>query len=87
MDYDNTNTGAMFVNDRKTTDRHPDRSGNAEIKCPHCDQVSPYWVSGWIKTAKRSGQKFLSLAFSPKDDNGNQAASAPAFEDDGDIPF
>jgi len=84
-DFDNTNSGAMFVNDRKTTDRHPDRSGSAHVKCPECDAVTEFWVSGWIKTAKRTGQKFLSLAFTPKEEQ--QAASAPSMDVDDDIPF
>ena len=31
MEYDNNNTGAIFKNDRKETDRHPDYNGSCEI--------------------------------------------------------
>ena len=64
-DYDNTNTGALFVNDKKQTDTHPDRTGSINI-----DGVE-YWLNGWIKTSK-SGAQFLSLSVKPK-----QAQSAP----------
>ncbi len=71
--YDNS--GAMFVNDRKEKDTHPDRQGTATI-----DGVE-YWVSGWIKDGKRG--KWLSLAFKRKEvTNGQPRRSA-----DDEIPF
>ena len=39
--YDNS--GAIFINDKKEREGHPDRTGQATI-----DGVD-YWVSGWIK--------------------------------------
>ena len=36
------NSGAMFVNDKKETDSHPDRKGSAMIG------GVAYWDSGWI---------------------------------------
>jgi len=56
-EYDNS--GALFKNDRKEQERHPDMKGNATI-----DGV-PYWISGWTKTGQRG--KFLSLSFQKKD--------------------
>lgn len=58
--YDNNNRGAMFVNDRKTEDRHPDRSGSAKV-----DGVN-YWISGWLKKSL-AGKQFLGLAFTKKE--------------------
>jgi len=54
MTYDNTNSGALFINDRKTTERHPDWNGKLNIN------GTDYWLSGW----KKQGQKgpFLSLS-------------------------
>jgi hypothetical protein len=60
------NSGAVFVNDRKEKDTHPDRAGSATI-----DGVG-YWVSGWLKKTK-DGQPYLSLAFKPK----NETAAKP----------
>lgn len=59
MEYDNTNRGALFINENKTDDKHPDRSGSLNV-----DGVD-YWLSGWLKDGK-SG-KFLSLSIKPKD--------------------
>jgi hypothetical protein len=77
------NSGAVFVNDRKEKDTHPDRSGSATI-----DGVE-YWVSGWLKKS-RDGQPFLSLAFKRKSDSVAQskkpAGGRPQGFDDK-IPF
>jgi hypothetical protein len=61
------NTGAIFVNDRKEKDTHPDRAGSATI-----DGVE-YWVSGWLRKSK-DGQPYLSLAFKPKNDTAQPKA-------------
>jgi hypothetical protein len=60
MSEQRDNSGAVFVNDRKESDNHPDRTGSAMIGGVE------YWVNGWIK---KSGDKppFLSLSFKPKD--------------------
>jgi hypothetical protein len=58
-------TGSVFVNDRKDSDRHPDRSGSALLQCPHCRKTWSTWISGWIKESETKG-KWLSLAFKPK---------------------
>lgn len=81
------NSGAMFVNDKKESETHPDRKGSAMIG------GVDYWVSGWINESK-SGTKYMSLKFSPKDEvqsKGVQQAKAAVqqsqdFGDD-DIPF
>lgn len=51
------NSGALFTNDRKQSDRHPDWTGKAMV-----DGVE-YRVSAWKKTS-RDGNDFISLAFS-----------------------
>lgn len=58
--YDNNNSGALFNNDRKEQDNHPDRTGSATI------DGREYWVNAWIKEGKKG--KFLSLSFKPKDE-------------------
>jgi hypothetical protein len=55
------NSGALFKNDRKTTDNHPDYNGSALIG------GVDMWISAWIK--KGNGKTFMSLAFKPKDDS------------------
>lgn len=54
------NSGAVFVNNEKESDNHPDRKGDAKIG------GVDYWVSGWLKKTK-DGQTFMSLAFKAKD--------------------
>lgn len=53
------NSGALFVNDRKESEKHPDRTGTALI------DGREYYVSGWVKEGKKG--KWLSLAFKAKD--------------------
>ncbi len=53
------NSGSVWVNDKKTEDKHPDRTGSAII-----DGVE-YFVDGWLKETQ-AGKKFLSLSFKRK---------------------
>lgn len=85
MSYDNDLSGALFKNDRKEKDTHPDYKGQCEI------DGTEYWISAWLKTSKE-GRKFMSLAFEPKDKpkqrqkDERYRAGAPDPADD-DIPF
>ena len=60
MAYDNTNTGALFVNDKKETANHPDSKGQINV------EGKEYWISAWRKESK-DGKKYLSLSVTPKD--------------------
>lgn len=84
-EYDNTDRGALFRNDKKETDNHPDYKGS--VNAGGVD----YWVSGWIKESK-AGAKYLSLSVKAKEPA--QAAPAPkakpvpmSMQIDDDIPF
>ena len=71
------------MNTKKEKDTHPDRNGSALI-----DGVE-YWVSGWIKETK-GGDKWLSLAFKPKEEAPRKppgARRAPADTEEDQIPF
>lgn len=71
MAYDNKLKGALFENDRKEKDTHPDYRGSIET-----EDGTQYWVSAWIKTPNDASKPdFLSLALTLKD--GQQAKSAP----------
>lgn len=77
--YDNTNTGLLAKNSRKETENQPDYSGMVNV-----DGVE-YWLSGWIKVGrdgtKLAGQKYFSLALTPKEERQSRPAprrEAPA---------
>jgi hypothetical protein len=85
-DYDNTNRGVLFKNDRKESDKHPDYKGSINV-----DGVE-HWLDAWIKTGAKG--KFMSLSINPKEPRqdapkGGGARAAPkhnapsdGFEDD-----
>lgn len=78
--YDNTNRGTLFTNDRKTTEKHPDLKGSINI------EGKEYWLSGWFKTGKSGG--FTSLSASPKEARTEAANDRRVDDSHGDaIPF
>ena len=64
------NSGSLFKNDYKKTSAQPDYTGNAMFNGVEGK------ISAWIKDGQRG--KYMSLAFTPKDELGNKSASAPA---------
>ena len=58
--YDNTNRGILFGNDRKRGDKDPDCKGSLNV------DGRDYWISGWWKQTKKG--KALSLSIKPKDE-------------------
>lgn len=82
------NSGALFKNDKKESDSHPDYKGSAMI------DGSDYWVSGWINVSS-AGTKYMKFSYSPKEqvhNNGVKQVQAAVggmsiAEMDEDIPF
>jgi len=64
-EYDNTNSGALFENQKREKPSHPHLRGSCVIKTPDGELVE-YWVSAWQKTSK-GGDDFFSLSFQMKD--------------------
>jgi hypothetical protein len=86
--YDNTNRGVLFKNDRKTKDTQPGYTGTLNV-----DGVE-YFLDAWLKDGQRG--KFFSVSVKRKEQqNARQEQRAPArqaqgsgFDDmDSDIPF
>ena len=90
--YDNTNRGVLFKNDRKEKDTHPDYKGSI-----NADGVE-YWISAWMKEGANG--KFMSFSLTPKEQTQTAAQvaqkaapqqrqqAAPVVQDlDDDIPF
>lgn len=84
-EYDNTNSGALFKNDRKAADTHADWNGSINVG------GQEYWLNAWVKEKKTDGSKFFSLSVKPKDAGRTPPAPAraparQAMHDD-EIPF
>lgn len=69
-EYDNTNRGALFKNDRKESDNHPDYKGSVNVGGVE------YWLSAWVKDGRNG--KFMSLSVKPKDEQPQQSISQRA---------
>jgi hypothetical protein len=67
MEFDNTNRGVLFNNRAdKRDEKDRDYGGSINVTCPHCNEGSDHWLSGWIKSSKK-GDKFVSLSVKAKD--------------------
>jgi uncharacterized protein (DUF736 family) len=82
QEYDNTNRGVLFKNDKKETDNHPDYTGSLDV------DGDEFFLSAWIKTSK-AGKKFMSLSVKLKDMSKPVPAKQPGdFQEmSDDIPF
>jgi len=69
-DYDNRGRGALFRNNEKTEEAHPDYRGNMTT-----DDGPEYWLSAWLKTSK-AGVKYMALRIKPKNTNAAQSKKA-----------
>jgi len=61
MNYDNNNRGAVWKNDRKTTDKHPDYNGAITV------DGKDYWLSAWRGDKSNPKAPVLSFSVTLKD--------------------
>jgi uncharacterized protein (DUF736 family) len=79
--YDNTNSGVLFKNDKKGNEKAPDYKGKVNIEGKEKD------IAGWIREGK-SG-KFISIKISDmmKKDNIFDNKPKSVFDNKTDLPF
>ena len=79
--YDNTNSGVLFKNDKKGNEKAPDYKGKVNIEGKDKD------IAGWIREGK-SG-KFISIKISEpmKKDNVYDNKPKTVFDKSTDLPF
>lgn len=103
MAYDNSNSGTIWRNERKTEPNHPDYSSPykspCNLVCPHCHKAIWFSLGAWVKdwTDKTSGavKKFFSCKLSPCNEDGtkytekspDQGPPQDAPQTGGDLPF
>jgi len=81
MSYDNTNTGAIFKNEKKA-DNHPDYKGKINV-----DGVDKE-IALWVKTSKDGTKQFFSVKISaPFVKDEIQSTSAKIEDSVNDLPF
>lgn len=84
MEYDNTNRGSVWKNDKRETDKHPHYTGTLNV------DGAEYWVSAWAKD-KDSNPKAPNLTFSIKLKDNQQVVtpsqSAVVDDEEDDLPF
>lgn len=74
------NSGTLFKNDKKTSEKHPDYKGNAMVNGVE------FWLSAWIKDGKNG--KFMSIALQPKEEGAASSKSSKKEDnDDSEMPF
>lgn len=84
--YDNTNRGVLFRNNRKEKDTHSDYNGSINV------DGKEFWLNAWLN--EKDGKKYFSLSVKPKEaqqsDSSNQyenQSNGGPVEDGDSIPF
>ena len=78
--YDNTNSGAIWPNKNRKTDKHPTHTGSINV------EGVEYWINAWVGD-KTKNQPSLSFKLNKKEAESKPAPAQQAPIDDSDIPF
>lgn len=79
MEYDNTNSGVLFKNDKGDNEKRPDMTGTLDF------EGIEIRVAAWKRVAASSGKPFLSLKVERKEESAKTSPVIEAKEDD--LPF
>jgi hypothetical protein len=72
MAYDNTNSGALFTNHRKQTEKHPDYTGKLNVNGVE------FWLSGWVREKRDgSGERYVRIQVNPVEGAPNARPAQP----------
>ena len=80
--YDNNNTGVLFRQTEKQSDKHTDFTGSCEVNGKKMQ------IASWINTSKDGTKKYMSLKFSEfksKEDVGSVSTTGNVKVDE--MPF
>lgn len=77
-DYDNTNTGVLFTNKKKTSNKAPDLKGSVNVN------GKEFWMSGWFTFKKTDGEKYISLRLEAKEETPARTGN---YNNSNDDPF
>ena len=77
------NTGALFNNKNKKTEKHPDYTGSAMVNGKMMN------ISAWINTAKTDGKKYMRLKFDVYEakDSSFSYTSTPSAVSEEEVPL
>lgn len=78
-DFDNTNRGSLFKNEKKTEEKHPDLNGSINI------DGKEFWISAWKKKSK-AGTGYYSLSVRVKQEQTRQSSKPTAKAQAKDFP-
>ena len=86
------NSGALFKEKEKKSEKHPDYKGNCMVN------GEVMYIAAWVNTPKAGGNKYMSLTFTPQTEQAKysktdaDATAKPVFEqpvsnNDAELPF
>lgn len=85
--YDNTNRGVLFKNEKDGNEKRPDYTGKINI------EGKDFWLSAWLQKSKDGSKTFMSLSVTDpatrQQQNGPAAPATPdtVITDIGDEPI
>ena len=68
---ENKNSGALFKNDKRETEKHPEYTGKITI------EGREFYLSAWVNEM-RNGQKYFAIKATPKVEAAPATTTAPA---------